>query len=250
MTDIARTLAGRTALVTGGARRLGRAIALALAERGAGVVIHYRSSADEAEATAKAARAAGAEAWTLQADLGDAAEATTVLARGVELAGPIDILVNNASMFPESTLGDFTVEDLAANVQLHAMAPLELARALAGQGIAGNIINMVDSRITDYDRLHVAYHLSKRMLADLTKLMAIEMAPGVRVNAVAPGLILPPEGEDASYLQRLASTNPLDAYGSPEDVTRAVAFLLESPFVTGQVIFVDGGRHMRGRLYD
>lgn len=250
MTDIARTLSGRTALVTGGARRLGRTIALALAERGATVVIHYRSSADEADATAEAVRAAGAEAWTLRADLGDATEAATVLAKGVDLAGPVDILVNNASVFPESAFADVTAEDLAANVQLHAMAPLALARALAGQGIRGDIINMVDSRITDYDRRHVAYHLSKRMLADLTKLMAIELAPAIRVNAVAPGLILPPEGEDVSYLQRLASTNPLGAYGRPEDVARAVAFLLESPFVTGQVLFVDGGRHMRGRLYD
>ena len=97
----------------------------------------------------------------------------------IQLAGPVDILVNNASIFPESTLADFTAEDLAANVQLHAMAPLALARAFAGQGIEGDIVNMVDSRITDYDRRHVAYHLSKRMLADLTKLMAIEFAPAV-----------------------------------------------------------------------
>jgi NAD(P)-dependent dehydrogenase (short-subunit alcohol dehydrogenase family) len=162
---------------------------------------------------------------------------------------PVDLLVNSASIFPESRLEDVTSENLAQCVQVHAAAALELGRAMAGKCASGDIINFLDSRITDYDHAHLAYHLSKRMLADLTRIMALEFAPAVRVNAVAPGLILPPVGQDDSYLEKLASTNPLNRHGGPDDIVRAVLFLLGSPFVTGQTIFVDGGRHMRGRVY-
>jgi len=242
-------LAGRTALVTGAAKRLGRATALALAREGADVVVHYGRSGAEAEAAAEEIRRLGRRAWTVRADLSDPAQAAGLVAGACEQAGPLDILVNSASIFPDGRLTDVSAEELALNVQVNAMAPLALGRAFAAQGRRGDIVNFLDARITDYDRDHAAYHLSKRMLADLTRMMALEFAPAVTVNAVAPGLILPPAGEDESYLDRLASTNPLGRHGDAEDVTRAVLFLLASDFVTGQVIFVDGGRHMRGRMY-
>lgn len=241
---------GKTALVTGAGRRIGRAVAESLAARGAGVLVHYRSSRSGAEETAAAARELGAEAWTIEADLGDSQEAGRLVTRAVEKAArPIDYLVNNASIYSESRLADLTPDDLNDNVQVNALAPLLLSRSFAEQDLDGVIVNLLDTRITDYDRKHVAYHLSKRMLYSLTRLMAIEFAPRVRVNAVAPGLILPPAGEDEDYLRRLAPTTLLNRPGCLNDVTEAVRFLLESDFVTGQVVYVDGGRHLKGSVY-
>ena len=160
------------------------------------------------------------------------------------------MLINNASTFPSDTLDTLTPDTLARNAHLHAVAPLVLSRRLAATGRPGAIVNLLDARVMDYDREHASYHLSKRMLLSLTRMMALEFAPRVRVNAVAPGLILPPAGETHDYLDRLAATNPLECHGAVEDVTEAVLFLLASPFVTGQVLFVDGGRHLRGRVHD
>ena len=250
MTDRALPLRGRRALVTGGAKRIGRAVALSLAEAGADVIVHYRASRDAAEATAEDVRRTGRRAWCVQADLGEPAEAARLMARAIDEAGAVDILINNASAFTDDTVMDFTPESLQASVQLHAMAPLTLSRALAAQDIpAGDIVNFLDSRMEDYDRLHTSYHLSKRMLWTITRMLALELAPAIKVNAVAPGLILPPEGKDDSYLARLAHTNPLNRVGSVEGIAAAVRLLVEGDFITGQVIYVDGGRNIRGHVY-
>ncbi|HOS02588.1 MAG TPA: SDR family oxidoreductase [Candidatus Hydrogenedentes bacterium] len=242
---------GKTALVTGGARRLGKAIALALARRGAGVVVHHRTSAAEAAAFVEELRKIGAGAWAVQADLALPEAAAGLVSRAADASGTsIDWLVNNASIFTESRVDSFSPEDLAANIGINALAPALIARSFAAQGRAGAIVNLLDARMTDYDGGHAAYHLSKRMLASLTSMMAVAYAPRIRVNAVAPGLILPPQGKDAAYLADLAHTNPLNAHGDPEDVAQAAVFLLESRFITGQVLYVDGGRHLRGRMYE
>ncbi len=246
------SLSGTLAFVTGGGKRIGRSIALALARAGADVVVHYHRSPSAAHRTADDVRALGRSAWTVPGDLGDPQQVESLLPAARDVAGgrPIGLLVNNASIFPEGGLLTFTPEDLAQNVQVNALAPLVLARAMAGQGGEGHVVNLLDSRVVDYDRTHVPYHLSKRMLLSLTRMLAVELAPLVRVNAVAPGLILPPPGvEDEEYLRRLEHTNPLHAHGSPEDIARAAVFLAESPFITGQVIFVDGGRHLKGNFY-
>jgi hypothetical protein len=167
----------------------------------------------------------------------------------MQVAGPIDILVNSASVFPRNTLADVTWQDVAENMQVNAMAPLLLSRAFAAQGRSGAIVNLLDTRVVHYDRIHAAYHLSKRTLLTLTRMMALEFAPTVRVNAVAPGLILPPAGEDEAYVQKMVGGIPLQRIGKVEDVTEAILYLLRSEFVTGQVIFVDGGFHMKGSTY-
>jgi hypothetical protein len=249
MPGAAPSFQGKTALVTGAAKRIGAAVALAIADEGSNIVLHYGTSREEAEATAAEIRRRGVAAWTLQADLGNGDEAEALFPRALEAAGPIDFLINAAAIFPKSRLTDFTAEDLATSVQINAMAPLRLARAFAAQRRPGAIVNFLDTRYLNYDAEHAAYHLSKRMLFTLTRMMALEFAPAVRVNAVAPGLILPPPGGDESYLQHLAHTNPLQRVGTVEGVADAVIFLLRSDFVTGQVLFVDGGRHMRGAVY-
>jgi NAD(P)-dependent dehydrogenase (short-subunit alcohol dehydrogenase family) len=250
MTGERPVCAGQTALITGGAKRLGRRIAEALAAAGAGIVVHYGSSRAEAEALVEELRAKGGGAWGLQAGLGDVEGAARTVERASELAGaPVDILVNNASIFGPSGALEFSLEELDRNLRVNALSPLMLSRGLAAQGSPGQIINLLDTRMLEYDVAHAAYHLSKRMLFTFTRMLALELAPEIRVNAVAPGLILPPPGEDECYLEAMSHTVPLQCYGGPGDIASAVMFLVSSPFVTGQVIYVDGGRHLYGRVY-
>ena len=241
-------LSGKTALVTGGAKRLAAAMALTLAKAGVNVVLHYRSSADAAGYVADEIRALGAQVWTIPADLSSEAEIVRLWREATE-SGPIDFVVNNASIFPESGLDELTETSLLPSLQVNTLAPFLLGHALLRQDRGGAIVNLLDARIVDHDRTHVAYLLSKRALHSLTKMMAVEFAPRVRVNAVAPGLVLPPAGQGKAYLEERVNTNPLKRYGHVQGVAEAVLFLLRSGFVTGQVIFVDGGRHMRGNMY-
>ncbi len=244
------SLAGKTALVTGAAKRLGSQIALTLAEEGVQVVAHYRNSRDQAEALEDRLKQRAGKAWALRADLADEEQTTALIDSARTQAGPIDFLINNASVFEGETLWQTTAQSLQKNMQIHAYAPLELARHFAKQGRPGQIVNILDSRVHDYDKQHMAYHLSKRALQSLTRILAVELAHAIVVNAVAPGLILPPEGEDADYLERLAHTNPMNCWGHPQDVADAVRFLLHTRFTTGQTLYVDGGRNLRGKMYE
>ncbi len=244
-----KSLEGKTALVTGAAKRLGRSVALALAENGANVLLHYNGSDREMSLTAEIARAMGVRVWPIRADFSLPDGADTLFKAAAAAAGRMDILVNNASIFPTDRLDGAIWEGLAENLKVNAWAPMALTRAFAAQGHQGAVVNLLDARIHDYDSEHLSYHLSKRMLHSLTRMAALEYAPKVRVNAVAPGLILPPAGEDISYLDALADTNPLQRIGREEDVVNSVIFLLTNPFITGQTIYVDGGRHMKGNIY-
>jgi pteridine reductase len=244
-----QAIGGKIALVTGGAKRIGRAIALALARHGTHVVIHYRTSQHEAQSAAAEVHTYGVQAWTVQADFSDLAQVKKVLPKARESAGAIDMLINSASIFPQNWLTDFTADDFLQNMYTNALAPLWLSRAFAQQATEGVIINMLDTRMLDYDREHAAYHLSKRTLYTLTRMLSLEFAPDIRVNGVAPGLLLPPPGKDEAYLEQQKQTNPLQRIGSLDDITEAVLFLLRSDFITGQVIYVDGGRHVKGVMY-
>lgn len=237
------------ALVTGAAKRIGRAIALAFAAEGIDLVIHYNTSQHDAETVAAKIQAFGVKAWIIQADLKDPVQAQTLFMKARELAGSIDILVNSASIFPQNRVMDFTVEDFFQNMHTNALAPLWLSRSFAKQDRKGVIINLLDTRILDYDHNHAAYHLSKRTLYTITRMLSVELAPAIRVNGVAPGLILPPPEKDESYLQQMAHTNLLRRTGSVNDIIAATLFLIRSDFITGQVIYVDGGRHVKGSMY-
>lgn len=244
-------LAGQLALITGGAKRLGRAIAIELCAAGMDVVIHYRRSAADADQLAALVRKSGRLAWTLAADLDDPQAAENLVAGAASLTGrPVDLLVNNAALYAKGDFGEFSAAQLHEQVNVNAAAPLLAARGFAAQRRpGGSIINLLDARMVDYDRAHLAYHLSKRMLLSITQLLALELAPDVRVNGVAPGVILPDEGQDESTLAAMSQTTPLRRHGDPADVARAVRFLAECSFITGQIIYVDGGRHLRGRVY-
>lgn len=245
---MAESLKGKTALITGAAKRIGRETALSFADEGANVMIHYRGSADEAAHLCRDIRHKGVGAWILQADFEQPEEYETLIQRALdEPIDRLDILVNNASIFPLDKLEDITFESLVTNIQVNAWAPFVLARdfkRLVGRGM---VINMLDSRIEDADWSHVAYILSKHVLAALTKMMALDYAPEIRVNAVAPGLILPPPGKDESYIEALKDTVPLRKHGDPRDVADAIVYLAKTDYLTGEVIFVDGGRHLEER---
>ncbi len=239
------SLHGKTALITGAAKRIGRATALALAEQGMRIVIHYDHSAAEAEALRDAIVAGGGTAWTIQADLGKAEDYGALIDRTLTLTGGLDALVNNASVFPPATLDDVTFADLMTNMEINAWAPFVLSRDFARRVGHGSIVNLQDSRLAGYDWKHVSYIASKEVLALFTRMTALAYAPAITVNAVAPGLILPPPGEDERFLDKLAGTVPLQRHGDAEDIAEAVVYLLRSTFITGQVLYVDGGRHVR-----
>lgn len=243
-------LSGKTALITGGAKRLGAFTALALARRGVHCVIHYRESEVEARQTAEEVSSLGVNAWLVQGDLSVSGVPEHVWERAETLSGGIDFLINSASIFPEATLEELSEASFAPNLTINTLAPFQLARKFAATGREGAVINFLDTMVRDYDRKHVPYHLSKKMLQHLTRMMTVEYAPRLRVNGVAPGLVLPPEGKDESYLESLKHSNLLQTYGCGEQVAHAVIFLIENSFVTGQTIYIDGGRNLRGCMYD
>jgi NAD(P)-dependent dehydrogenase (short-subunit alcohol dehydrogenase family) len=163
--------------------------------------------------------------------------------------GRLDGLVNNASSYPASRVRTLQANELAASVHLHGFAPLALARRLAAAGRPGSVVNVLDARITMYDADHVAYHLGKRMLDSVTRMLALELAPRIRVNAVAPGAVLQKDTEDETALERLSAFNPLRMHGSPAGVATCVRFLLATDFITGQTLFYDGGYHLKAATY-
>jgi len=240
-------LAGRIALVTGASRRIGRAIAIALAEEGVHIVAHDRRSQEpETVKVCGEVVDCGAKSWKISADLEKPEECETLIARALDAAGSLDFVINNASLFRPNTLTSVDFSSLMQHVQINAWAPFVLTREFARLVGRGKIVNLLDTKIIGYDREHTAYILSKHMLSALTTMSALEFAPGITVNAVAPGLILPPAGKDEAFLDRLSHAVPLKRHGGPEDIAGAVLYLLKSDFVTGQVIYVDGGRHLLG----
>jgi len=245
----------RTYLITGAANRIGRGLAMGLARQADTVVIHYNSSESAAQELSKEISGMGIKAFTIAADLGSPAQSAELIKRVWEMAGPVDVLINNASIFEKGRLAEITIEDINRNMMINAYAPLLLSRSFVELNKNRKspalpvIINMLDSRITDYDRQHAAYHIAKRTLFTLTKMTALEFAPAVCVNGVAPGLILAPSGKDQSYLEQLKSSNPLNSIGTVEQIVEAVRFLVNNEFVTGQVIFVDGGRNLLSNTY-
>jgi NAD(P)-dependent dehydrogenase (short-subunit alcohol dehydrogenase family) len=249
MENASVSLAGKTALITGGAKRIGRAIAVLLAQNGVRIVVHYNQSGQDALALCSEIQRLGVSAWAVRGDLMDAQQTVSVFQEAVAQAGAIDLLVNNASIFERDTLWEATEESLTRNMRVHVLAPLILARELAKQGREAHVVNLLDTRVAVYDREHASYDLSKSALQTLTYMLALELAPNVAVNAVAPGSILPPPGQREGYLAKLAHTNPLNRIGNPADIAEAVLFLLRSRFISGQILYVDGGMHMKGRLY-
>jgi pteridine reductase len=242
------TLKGRTAVVTGGAIRIGRAIAIELGRRGARVGIHFGSSEAEAVGTADIIRERDGTAEVIQADFSEPVRAaSTVFEHAARAFGEVDILINNAAIFEHGTLSTTDEEHWDRHFDINLKAPFFLSQAFAQQlehAARADIINITDWRTIRPGTDHAAYTLTKSALSTLTRILAQELAPRTQVNAVALGAILPPPGVPESYLTDLANRIPLRRTGGPQDVADAVVYLLESQFVTGQVITLSGGQEL------
>lgn len=245
---MSRELAGAVALVTGGARRLGRAFVLALAERGMRLAVHYGSSREEADAVVRQLRGGGAEAEGFGADLRDAAAAAALPGRVVDRFGRLDVLVNSAAVMERIAVADTTVTAWDDIINLNLRAPFFLAQQAAPHLAAqhGTIINIADLSGFEPWRHYPVHSVSKAGVVMLTKVLAAALAPDVTVNGIAPGTVLLPEGTDAAHRRFLAETTPLGRLGAPEDAVEALLYLVEhAGFVTGETIVVDGGRLLR-----
>jgi pteridine reductase len=234
----------KAALVTGGARRIGREIALSLAAGGWDVVLHYSSSSEDAARTADEIRALGVDCQLIGCDLADSRRMLELLPAAMELAPELELLVNNASMFERSSIAETETELFDAHMAVNLRAPFFLTRDFARLCGQGHVLNLLDTRIVRSEFAYAAYTLTKKALAELTRMAAREFAPKIRVNAVAPGLILPPADEDCEQFERMAARIPLECNGHPRQIAEAAMYLVASEFVTGQIIHVDGGEHL------
>jgi pteridine reductase len=240
-----RALEGKVALVTGAGRRVGRAIALALGSAGARVAVHFHGSADGARETVSAIEAAGGEASSVQADLGDPDVSGALVDEVLHAFGRVDILVNSAASMTRTPIESVTPDQWDDVFALNLRAPffLSLAAARAMGASGGVIVNISDHMGFEPWPGFVPHGISKAAVASMTHALGAALAPLVRVNAVVPGAVLAPEGWPAAEEKRYIAATPLRRIGTPEDVARAVLFLASADYVTGEILFVDGGRH-------
>lgn len=240
-------LRGTCALVTGGARRVGRAISLALAAAGCDLLLHYGRSESEALETAAEAESLGARVVLVAGDLAEPGTPGRLLDAAGDLA-PVQVLVNSASGFPRDSMLDVTADAWDRTFAVTVRAPMLLTQELAlrlPEDVEGAVVSVTDWRTDRPYRDHFSYTVAKGALDTFTLAAAEALAPRIRVNAVALGAILPPPGEDSAYLRALARQIPVGRVGGTEPVAEAVLFLIRNHFVTGETIRVDGGAHLR-----
>ena len=230
-----------TALVTGGAVRLGRSIALHLAGRGYGIALHYGRSKESAERTAKEVRKFGVQCKIYCADFADFSLTSLLMDQVLADFKSIDLLVNSAANFIQKELEETSNSELLDTININLMAPFILMREFKKKIDSGLIINILDQRILKRISTFGAYSVSKSALAHLTELSAVSWGETVRVNGIAPGLILPPSGNSDEYLISHRENIPTKTHGNTSDVLRGLDYLLDSPFVNGEIIFIDGG---------
>ncbi len=238
---------GHVALVTGGATRVGRALTLALASAGADVFVHFNRSAGSAEETASDVGALGRRAAVGSANLADPASGAALIAEATEALGPVSILVNSASGFPEDSLQDVTLEQWRSTLDLTLASPVFLTQAFAAAlpgDMVGAVVNITDVKTQTPYRRHFSYMIAKGGIDTFTRAAALALAPRIRVNAVALGVILPPPGEDDSYAARLGAGLPLQRVGGTQPVADAVVALVANDFITGEIVRIDGGGHL------
>ena len=245
------TAAPRVALVTGAGKRLGRAIALALAQDGWDIGVHCRDSVVEAEQTVKDIQALGRRAVVLQANLDDAGQCQTLVPRLADALGPVSGLVNSASRFEYDDIRSFTPESLHEHLLPNLMAPLLLAQSLVSQlpaaPVQGVIVNLLDQKLFNLNPDFLSYTLSKAALSAATTMLAQALAPRMRVVGVAPGLTLPSYLQDETAFAHAHRTlSPLGASSTVKDVADTVVFAMKTRSITGTTLLVDGGQHLLG----
>jgi pteridine reductase len=234
----------QAALITGGARRVGKETALYLASSGYDIALHYNRSQAEADYVAKQIKEHGVECELLQADLEDSSTYQPLLEKARSRFPQLSVLINNASVFDT---GNFLEGDLALyekEFRTNLQAPIFLTQAFAQQIGKGSVVNMLDTCITKHKHSYFYYLLSKKSLSEFTKMAAVELAPSIRVNAVCPGYVLPSEGWGEDYKMELEARLPMKKLATISDILQAVHLLISTQSITGQSIFIDGGEHL------
>jgi NAD(P)-dependent dehydrogenase (short-subunit alcohol dehydrogenase family) len=237
----------RAALVTGAARRIGRAIALDLAADGWAVAVHYRNSRSEAEDVVAEIEQLGGRAAALQADLEREEETERLVPEAASRLGPLTCLVNNASVFERDEALDATRASWDRHMEANLRAPFVLSQAFARQlrdDASGTVINLLDSRVWNLTPHFMSYTVSKVGLWTLTQTLALALAPRIRVNGIGPGPTIPNERQSEDHFRRHWESVPLQRRTLPEEICRAVRFILASHSLTGQMIALDGGEHL------
>lgn len=240
-------LEGRVALVTGAGTRVGRVIALALGRAGMRVGVHYAGSQKGARQTADEIVAMGSDARTMPGDLTDPATGPRLVEHTAKVFGSLDVLVNSAAVMLRTPVGEVLVEDWDAMFALNLRAPFFLcqsaARVMGERG--GVIVNIADLAAFETWKNYIPHSITKAGIVQMTRGLAHALAPRIRVNAIAPGAVLLPEGWTQQQADKLIASTPLGRLGSPDDVAQAVLYLLGADYVTGETIIVDGGRRIR-----
>ena len=245
--DGGRGLADRVALVTGAGIRVGRAIAVTLGAQAMRVVVHYNGSREGADETVRMIEDAGGDAIAVQTDLTDAGGPDMLIERVLAEYGALDALVNSAAIMVRTPIGEVGVEEWDTMFAINVRAPFFLSQraAPALARARGSIVNIADLAAFETWPAYVPHGMTKAAVVQMTRALAHALAPDVRVNGIAPGVVMLPEGWDSGAGEHLRQTTPLARLGSAEDVAQAVVYLLEAEYVTGEVIRVDGGRHIR-----
>jgi NAD(P)-dependent dehydrogenase (short-subunit alcohol dehydrogenase family) len=237
----------KVALVTGGAKRIGRAIALELAGRGWDVAIHYRNSAAEAEDVVRAIQASGRRAAALRCELADETAVRALVGQAAQALGPVSCVVNNASLFERDSAADFSQALLDRHMHANLAAPVLLAQALHAatpDESTAVVINLLDQKLYNLNPDFLSYTLSKAALQSATTMLAQALAPKVRVVGIAPGITLVSGDQTEAGFAKAHAHTPLGKSSTPEDVASAVCFAAESPAITGSTILIDGGQHL------
>ncbi len=236
----------KTALITGAAKRIGKALSIHLAKQGWDIAIHYHTSDDEAYLFRDelATSYPNQQFALFKADLNRAEEVEDLLPRVIQTIGMPDLLINNASVFTPAWLGQTTTDFLDRQMNVNFRAPFILTRNFAQLAKHGLIVNFADTRIVTNQTNFAAYSISKKALWEMSKMAALEFGPGIRVNAIAPGLTLPPEGKDEDYLRKLAGNIAMKRPGGLEPILKSLDYILNNDYLTGQLLFCDGGENL------
>ena len=237
----------KTVLITGAAKRIGKAIAIGMAADGWRVVLHYGTSKKEAESLVQLIRGNGGDAFKLHADLCDEEQTGLLIPSALKIAGPISCLINNASLFEEDSVQTASCESWNAHMQINLRSPFVLIQALRDQlpeGHEGNVINIVDQRVRNLTPHFLSYTLSKAGLWTLTQTLALSLAPHIRVNAIGPGPVLANSRQSEEAFIKQWSSLPLRRSVTPHEIVQAIRFIIDTPSMTGQLITLDGGQHL------
>jgi pteridine reductase len=237
-------MAKGTVLITGGAKRIGLAIAKSLAEDGYTIALHYNTSEVANQEAINILKSIQPESRSYQCDLTDLSAVEQLIKDVYQNHSDLSVLINNASVFEKQPILNTDKLTIERDIKVHYIAPFILIREFAKCVKEGTIINMLDAGLKKNSTGNASYAISKKALATLTELAALELAPSIRVNAIAPGAILPPPGKPQVYLEKLVEKIPLNRSGSISDITNGVTTLLKGSYLTGQTLYIDGGMYL------